>query len=129
LNLHILDGKYLIRTSDDTLTAADVALGYKQLLEVYTLRAKVEHKFAEAKEHHGLRWARGHSLPSMRIQARMTAMVQNIKRLVSFRRKSRPHMGRAIAQANASDSAFKVLVQPFLRLFFKSCSFRLAYSL
>jgi len=29
-----LDGKYMIRTSDDTLTAADVALGYKQLLEV-----------------------------------------------------------------------------------------------
>ena len=29
-----LDGKYLIRTSDDTLTAGDVALGYKQLLEV-----------------------------------------------------------------------------------------------
>lgn len=29
-----LDGKYLLRTSDDTLSAADVALGYKQLLEV-----------------------------------------------------------------------------------------------
>jgi transposase len=29
-----LDGKYILRTSDDTLTAADVALGYKQLLEV-----------------------------------------------------------------------------------------------
>ena len=29
-----LDGKYLIRTSDDTLSAADVALGYKQLAEV-----------------------------------------------------------------------------------------------
>ncbi len=29
-----LDGKYLIRTSDDTLTAEDVALGYKQLAEV-----------------------------------------------------------------------------------------------
>lgn len=29
-----LDGKYLIRTSDDTLSAQDVALGYKQLLEV-----------------------------------------------------------------------------------------------
>ena len=29
-----LDGKYLLRTSDDTLTAADVALGYKQLAEV-----------------------------------------------------------------------------------------------
>jgi transposase len=29
-----LDGKYLIRTSDDTLSAEDIALGYKQLLEV-----------------------------------------------------------------------------------------------
>ena len=29
-----LDGKYLIRTSDDTLAAEDVALGYKQLWQV-----------------------------------------------------------------------------------------------
>ncbi|NLI92036.1 MAG: IS1634 family transposase [Peptococcaceae bacterium] len=29
-----LDGKYLIRTSDDTLSPEDVALGYKQLIEV-----------------------------------------------------------------------------------------------
>ncbi len=29
-----LDGKYLLLTSDDTLATADVALGYKQLLEV-----------------------------------------------------------------------------------------------
>lgn len=29
-----LDGKYLLRTSDDTLAPADVALGYKQLIEV-----------------------------------------------------------------------------------------------
>ncbi len=29
-----LDGKYLLLTSDDTLPTADVALGYKQLLEV-----------------------------------------------------------------------------------------------
>ena len=29
-----LDGKYLIRTSDDTLSAVDVALGYKQLYQV-----------------------------------------------------------------------------------------------
>lgn len=29
-----LDGKYLMRCSDDTLSAADVAFGYKQLLEV-----------------------------------------------------------------------------------------------
>jgi hypothetical protein len=29
-----LDGKYLLRSSDPTLSAADIALGYKQLLEV-----------------------------------------------------------------------------------------------
>jgi len=29
-----LDGKYLLRTSDDTISPEDVALGYKQLLEV-----------------------------------------------------------------------------------------------
>ncbi len=29
-----LDGKYLLRTSDQTLSAADIALGYKALLEV-----------------------------------------------------------------------------------------------
>ncbi|MCP3775653.1 IS1634 family transposase [Paenibacillus sp. MZ04-78.2] len=29
-----LDGKYLLQTSDDTLSAEDVALGYKQLLKV-----------------------------------------------------------------------------------------------
>jgi transposase len=29
-----LDGKYLLRCSDDTLSAEDIALGYKQLLEV-----------------------------------------------------------------------------------------------
>lgn len=29
-----LDGKYLLRTSDDTLAPVDVALGYKQLIEV-----------------------------------------------------------------------------------------------
>lgn len=28
------DGKYLIKTSDDTLTAGDVALGYKQLVDI-----------------------------------------------------------------------------------------------
>ena len=28
------DGKYLLRTSDDTLSVEDIALGYKQLMEV-----------------------------------------------------------------------------------------------
>jgi len=29
-----LDGKYLLRSSDPTLSAEDIALGYKQLLAV-----------------------------------------------------------------------------------------------
>lgn len=29
-----LDSKYLIRSSDDTLSVEDIALGYKQLFEV-----------------------------------------------------------------------------------------------
>jgi len=41
-----LDGKYLLRTSDDTLTAEDTALGYKQLLQVEdafrTLKSRLE---------------------------------------------------------------------------------------
>ncbi|WP_081578674.1 IS1634 family transposase [Thermacetogenium phaeum] len=41
-----LDGKYLLRTSDDTLSAEDVALGYKQLLLVEdafrTLKSRLE---------------------------------------------------------------------------------------
>jgi len=87
--------------------------GKKFHSKIYAMRAKIEHKFAEAKEHHGLRRARGYGLPSMRIQARMTAMVQNIKRLVSYRRRSRPHVQRAAAPTDGFVSAFKVPAQPF----------------
>jgi hypothetical protein len=38
-----LDGKYLIRTSDDTLPAEDVALGYKQLSEVEAAFRSLKH--------------------------------------------------------------------------------------
>jgi len=38
-----LDGKYLLRTSDDTLSAADVALGYKQLAEVERAFRSLKH--------------------------------------------------------------------------------------
>ena len=41
-----LDGKYLIRTSDDTLEDEDVALGYKQLVDIEdafrTLKQRLE---------------------------------------------------------------------------------------
>ena len=39
LNLHghvlKVNGKYLLKTSDNTISAEDVVLGYKQLMEVY----------------------------------------------------------------------------------------------
>ncbi len=38
-----LDGKYLVRTSDDTLAAEDVALGYKQLAEVERAFRSLKH--------------------------------------------------------------------------------------
>jgi len=38
-----LDGKYLIRTSDDTLSAEDAALGYKQLAEVKEALRSLKH--------------------------------------------------------------------------------------
>lgn len=37
------DGKYLLRTSDDTLSPEDVALGYKQLLEVEAAFRTLKH--------------------------------------------------------------------------------------
>jgi hypothetical protein len=41
-----LDGKYLLRTSDDTLSAEDTALGYRQLLQIEdafrTLKTRLE---------------------------------------------------------------------------------------
>ena len=40
-----LDGKYLLRCSDPHLPAADIALGYKQLLEV---EYQLSPKFSEA---------------------------------------------------------------------------------
>lgn len=38
-----LDGKYLLRTSDDTLSPADIALGYKQLMEVEAAFRTLKH--------------------------------------------------------------------------------------
>ncbi len=101
--------------------------GKKLYAKTYALRARIEHKFAEAKEYHGLRRARGYGLESMRIQARMTAMVQNIKRLVSFRRRSRPHKQWAVAQVNAFSSAFKVQFRSLLWQLFKSYSFKVTH--
>ena len=43
----------------------------------------IERSFAEAKENHGLRYARMLGLRNMREQCFLTATIQNIKRLVA----------------------------------------------
>lgn len=45
------------------------------------LRKRIEHLFAEAKEWHGLRRARGRRLWRVQQQVTMTAIVQNLKRM------------------------------------------------
>lgn len=53
-SLERLDGKYLLRTSDDTLAAADVALGYKQLLEVESAFRSLKQTLQLRPMHHRL---------------------------------------------------------------------------
>ena len=64
-----------------------------QKTKAYTLsqrlRIRIEHTFAEAKEHHGLRRSRYRTLCKQQEQANLTALVQNLKRLVSFTSRSK----------------------------------------
>jgi transposase len=57
------------------------------------LRKRVEHVFAEAKQWHGLDRARSRGIASMQQQAYLTAIVQNIKRLVSHCRRTTTNAG------------------------------------
>ena len=52
-------------------------------------RTRLEHLFAEAKEHHGLRRAQGCGLERLDKQIKLTAMVQNLKRLLAARPRRR----------------------------------------
>ncbi len=52
-----------------------------EFLEEYRRRAKVEPKNAELKRFHGLNRAKGYGLKSVRIQAKLTALVVNLKRI------------------------------------------------
>jgi len=58
-------------------------------------RTRVEHTFAEAKGCHGLGRARGRGLLAVHTQALLTAIVQNVKRLAAWRRRSTPKTGVA----------------------------------
>lgn len=66
--------------------------------ETYSLRTRMEHRFAEGKEWHGLDRARGYGLMAMDVQAKMTATVQNLKRLVRWKRR-RPKAGVSVMSA------------------------------
>jgi len=60
-------------------------------------RTRLEHLFGEAKEHHGLGRARGRGLVRVDQQVKLTATVQNLKRLLGARRRR----GAATATAAA----------------------------
>ncbi len=51
------------------------------------LRNRSEHIFAEAKQYHGMARARYRGLQRVELQCKLTAIVQNLKRLVAFKRR------------------------------------------
>jgi len=55
-----------------------------EFLEEYRKRAKIEPKNAELKRFHGLDRARGYGLRSIRIQAKLTALAVNLKRIAKL---------------------------------------------
>ena len=54
------------------------------------LRVRSEHTFAEAKTRHGMGRARGRGRRRVQIEAELTAVVQNLKRLAGYRGPKRP---------------------------------------
>lgn len=80
------------------------------------LRIRIEHIFAEAKEHHGLRRSRYRSISKQQEQANLTAMVQNLKRLVSFTGRKRPAAAAMLGLRQALPT--QMPVNAILNLFF-----------
>jgi len=68
-----------------------------EFLEEYRKRAKIEPKNAELKRFHGLDRAQGYGLRSIRIQAKLTALVVNLKRIARM--------------VSASDHSFGLILQ------------------
>ncbi len=66
------------------------------------LRIRIEHIFAEAKEHHGLGRSRYRGISKQQEQVNLTAMVQNLKQLVCFIGRSRPAAAALAAFKNQS---------------------------
>mgnify|MGYP001013384218 CR=1 FL=1 len=55
-----------------------------EFLEEYRKRAKIEPKNAELKRFHGLDRAKGYGLQSVRIQAKLTVLAVNLKRIAKM---------------------------------------------
>ncbi len=78
------------------------------------LRIRSEHLFAEGKNEHGLRRARRRGRERVDEQATLTAVVQNLKRLVACR--GRRDRGAAVASSSAPSRAdFRPLIPHFRR--------------
>ena len=86
----------LIEKRKEKIHEINLRNAHRQLQQTRTfalsqrLRIRVEHIFAEAKEHHGLRRSRYRTLTRQQEQANLTATVQNLKRIVSFIGRNRP---------------------------------------
>lgn len=90
------------------------------------LRIRIEHTFAEAKEHHGLRRSRYRTISKQQEQANLTAMVQNLKRLVSFIGRGRP---AAAALAASKTKSYRLLASLRLLIPIFKSEIRLNYVL
>jgi len=78
-------------------------------------RTRLEHLFGEAKEHHGLGRAQGRGRERVDQQVKLTATVQNLKRLLASRRR-RAVAARAATPAAATPTAAPGGQAGFLRL-------------
>ena len=87
------------------------------------LRKRSEHIFAEAKQQHGLRYARYRGLLKLQEQLFLTAAVQNLKRLVAFLKRKKANIQAQFTQQSTINSLFmKIMTAPRL---FAWCSLHL----
>lgn len=59
------------------------------------LRVRSEHTFAEAKMYHGMGRARSRGIRRVQVEAELTGIVQNLKRLAAYRGRKRPALSKA----------------------------------
>ncbi len=88
------------REKVDAAEAAGHVRGRKRPPELARARTRIERTWAEAKECHGMRRAKGLGLKMMNIQALLTATVQNLRRLAGVPRKE--GSGQAAMQVGAA---------------------------